>query len=319
MPPHAVITPPMSRTASAPIDGAPAGFGAQPLEGGADPASAPALVVFNWNINSIRARFDLLATLLRRVRPDVLLLQETRCHDGQFPLTPLRRRGFRHVALNGRGGHHGVAILSKRPLRDVRIDVIGGVDEARHVSAIIDCPEPVRLHSLYVPSGGDEPDPETNAKFRAKLDFVAGMAPWGRAATGEAALVAGDFNVAPLQSDVWSHRQLLDVISHTPAETDGLQRALEAGRWVDVVRRDRPEPEPIFTWWSYRNKTWPGSNRGRRLDHVWASPQIADRVSATIMTDARGLPKASDHVPLVISVGAAVQPAPLAPARTEGQ
>ncbi|WP_420391322.1 exodeoxyribonuclease III [Acuticoccus sp.] len=262
------------------------------------------LTVVTWNINSVRARIDLLARLVRLVQPDVLLLQETRCDDGSFPMKPLRRRGYRHAALNGRGGHHGVAILSRRPLRDVRFDRLGGIDQPRHASAVVDIDAAgaaVRLHSLYVPSGGDEPDPAINAKFRHKLDFLADMLAWGTAAAGEPALLTGDFNVAPDEHDVWSHRQLLSVVSHTPTETMALERVRARG-WVDVVRRDRPAPQKVFTWWSYRNATWPGTNRGRRLDHVWASPPVAPRVTVDILVEARGWPKASDHVPLVARI-----------------
>jgi len=257
------------------------------------------LVIVTWNINSIRARMETFARMVRTLKPDVLLLQETRCDDGSFPMKALRRRGFRHAALNGRGGHHGVAILSKLPIADVRRDIIGGIDQPRHVSAVLDFGGPVRLHSVYVPSGGDIPDPEENAKFREKLAFVEGMLSWGAEAVREPALLTGDFNIAPYASDVWSHKQCLKVVSHTPAETERLERARTENGWLDVVRRDRPEPEPVFTWWSYRNRTWPGSNRGRRLDHVWASPAIAERVRSDILTEARGWEKASDHVPVI--------------------
>ncbi|MEM6762917.1 MAG: exodeoxyribonuclease III [Pseudomonadota bacterium] len=260
------------------------------------------LTVVTWNINSIRARIELFGKMVRKVKPDVIMLQETRCDNGAFPMTPMRRRGYKYAALNGRGGHHGVALLSKLPIQDERVDVIGGIDHPRHVSAVVDWDGPVRLHSLYVPSGGDEPDPDINQKFREKLAFIEGLAGWGKEQAAEPSLLTGDFNVAPYESDVWSHRQLLDVVSHTPVETEGLEAARLAGDWVDVVRRDRPEPEPIFTWWSYRNKVWPGSNRGRRLDHVWASPAIAPRVSVDILTEARGWQKASDHVPLIARI-----------------
>lgn len=263
------------------------------------------LRVLTWNINSVRARIELLGTLMRRFKPHVVLLQETRVADGSFPLTTMRRRGYRHAALNGRSGHHGVALLSKLPIEGIEADVIGGVDQPRHVSALVDFHGPLRLHSLYVPSGGDEPDPAINDKFADKLAFVEGLGTWGARAAQGPALLTGDFNIAPYENDVWSHRQLLDVVSHTPAETEGLERARLAGDWVDIVRRDRPEPERVYTWWSYRNKTWPGSNRGRRLDHVWASPALSQRVARVeIVTEARGWPKASDHVPLVTTISA---------------
>ncbi|WP_108658403.1 exodeoxyribonuclease III [Acuticoccus kandeliae] len=266
------------------------------------PSQKNELVVVTWNINSIRARIDLFAKLVKKVKPDVVLLQETRCADGQFPSKTMVRRGFKHIALNGRNGHHGVAILSKVPVLDIKADMIGGIDQPRHVSAVVDFGGPIRLHSLYIPAGGDEPDPAINDKFRDKLAFVDGMVSWGAAAVGEPSLLTGDFNIAPYEHDVWSHRQLLGVISHTPEETERLERVRSTQGWVDIVRRDRPEPEKIYTWWSYRNKVWPGNNRGRRLDHVWASPDLAARVSTEIVTEARGWEKASDHVPIVARI-----------------
>ncbi len=265
------------------------------------------IAVATWNINSIRARLKLVERFVEARAPDVLLLQETRCADESFPSAALRKLGYPHLALNGRKGHHGVAVLSRLPLHDVTAEVIGDVDEPRHVSAVVETAAgPVRLHSLYVPSGGDEPDVASNPKFRDKLAFVEGLADWGPAAAAEPALLAGDFNIAPLPEDVWNHRQLLTVVSHTPDETERLDAAQAAGEWVDVVRRDRPPPDPVFTWWSYRNRTWPGSNRGRRLDHAWASPALAARVVATeVMAETRGWEKPSDHVPVIAVIGAA--------------
>ncbi|WMS44094.1 exodeoxyribonuclease III [Acuticoccus sp. MNP-M23] len=260
------------------------------------------LTVVTWNINSIRARTELFARMVAMVEPDVVLLQETRCDNSAFPLKPLRQLGFAYEALNGRGGHHGVAILSKVPLLDVNSDILGGIDHPRHVSALVNFGGPIRLHSLYIPAGGDEPDVETNPKFQHKLAFLDELAAWGKVASTEPALLTGDFNVAPYESDVWSHRQLLNVISHTPAETTRLEAAREAGNWVDVMRKDRPEPQPLYTWWSYRNKTWPGSNRGRRLDHIWASPSTAHRVTTDVLTEARGWEKASDHAPVIARI-----------------
>ncbi|MEM7694856.1 MAG: exodeoxyribonuclease III [Pseudomonadota bacterium] len=269
--------------------------------------SAP-LTVVTWNINSVRARLDLLSKMIRKVKPDVICLQETRCDNAVFPKKHFTRRGYKHFALNGRGGHHGVAIVSKHPLDAPRAEVVAEIDHPRHVSAIVDHGGPIRLHSLYVPSGGDEPDRTINQKFDEKLRFLDAMATWGATEAAEPALMTGDFNVAPHEDDVWSHKQLVDVVSHTPQETERLNVAQASGHWVDIVRRDRPPPEKIYTWWSYRNKTWPGSNRGRRLDHIWASPPVADRVSVTILTEARGWEKASDHVPLIATVAPSAVP-----------
>jgi hypothetical protein len=88
-------------------------------------------------------------------------------------------------------------------------------------------------------------------------------------------LIVGDFNVAPLECDVWSHRALVDVVSHTAIEIEALERLRGAHDWVDLGRRFIPAPERNFTWWSYRSKDHTANDRGRRLDHMWASPGLA--------------------------------------------
>src|SRR5690606_14325712 len=138
----------------------------------------------------------------------------------------------------------------------------------------------VLVHNFYVPAGGDEPDPDINPKFRHKLDFVAEMHGVSAAeSTDVASILVGDLNIAPLETDVWSHRQLLNVVSHTPVETEGLERMRKSGGWVDLMRRHIPPEEKLYTWWSYRARDWAASDRGRRLDHVWTSAALADTMS----------------------------------------
>jgi exodeoxyribonuclease-3 len=101
---------------------------------------------------------------------------------------------------------------------------------------------------------------------------------------------------------VWSHKQLLDVVSHTPAETEGLLAWQRRG-FIDAVRHFVPQDEKLFTWWSYRNRDWRASNRGRRLDHVWVSPDLEGAlVRQTVLQDARDWPQASDHVPVCVEL-----------------
>ncbi len=82
-------------------------------------------------------------------------------------------------------------------------------------------------------------------------------------------ILLGDLNVAPREHDVWSHKQLLDVVSHTPIETEKLNAARKAGGWVDAMRELVPEPTKLYTWWSYRSPDWKAADKGRRLDHMW--------------------------------------------------
>jgi len=268
------------------------------------------LTLTTWNINSVRLRIDLVARFIKAARPDVICLQETKCPDDAFPLKRFRRLGYQHTALNGQKGYHGVAVLSRLPFESVTIDNYCGKTDCRHIAVTLGekagLRDPVTLHNFYVPAGGDEPAPEINAKFAHKLAFLDelhGMEKL-RPAANERAILVGDLNVAPLEHDVWSHKQMLKVISHTPVETEKLTAFQRAGNWVDVARHLTPEPEKIYTWWSYRAMdNWKTADRGRRLDHVWVSPHLGDRVSRLdIAKHARGWERPSDHVPVTVTL-----------------
>jgi exodeoxyribonuclease-3 len=113
-------------------------------------------------------------------------------------------------------------------------------------------------------------------------------------------VIVGDFNIAPLPSDVWSHKALLGVVSHTPIEVAALARLQAAHSWVDLGRQFIPAPERLYTWWSYRANDWRSSDRGRRLDHIWASPALAPKATAfRVIEDARDWGKPSDHIPQI--------------------
>lgn len=260
------------------------------------------LTVATWNVNSIRARLDHLTRFVADADPDVLCIQETRCPDGNFPLAAVRALGFPHIALNGRGGHHGVATVSKRPLDQILVERFAMIDEPRHLAVAVPfAGAALTIHNLYIPAGGDIPDPAVNPRFAAKLAFLDALDPWS-AVTGALGrgIVVGDLNVAPLPDDVWSHRQLLDVVSHTPGETERLARILAAGGWVDAVRAATPPPEKVFTWWSYRAREWQLANKGRRLDHLWVTADLGPAVTAVrVHAETRGWERPSDHVPVV--------------------
>ena len=262
------------------------------------------LTVTTWNINSVRLRVNLVAKFLKANGPDVICLQETKCPDEKFPLKRFAKLGYVHAALNGQKGYHGVAILSRQPFDSKNVRDYCGKSDCRHIAINFGeragLKEPTTLHNFYIPAGGDEPDPEINEKFAHKLAFLDEMlnAPDLRPGRSRTILV-GDLNVAPLEHDVWSHRQLLKVVSHTPIECEKLTAVQQAGSWFDVMRAFVPEPAKLYTWWSYRAHDWEATDRGRRLDHIWASPAIADRISRmTIAKEARGWGRPSDHVPV---------------------
>jgi exodeoxyribonuclease-3 len=267
------------------------------------------LKVSTWNINSVRLRIDLVAKFIKSVRPDVLCLQEIKCTDDAFPLKRFKRLGYEHIALNGQKGYHGVAVISRLPLESTAIKAYCGKTDSRHVGAVLGekagLRDPLTIHNYYVPAGGDEPDPKINSKFEHKLAFLdelrtcANMLP----ARGQRSIVVGDLNVAPLEHDVWSHKQMLKVVSHTPIECEKLVAAQKAGAWIDVARTFVPEQEKLYTWWSYRAADWAAADRGRRLDHVWVSPALGDRLAAIKVTrDARGWERPSDHVPVTVTL-----------------
>jgi exodeoxyribonuclease-3 len=263
------------------------------------------LKIATWNINSVRLRIGLVKRLLETWKPDVLCLQETKCPQGQFPSGPLKEMGYRHIAEFGQKGYHGVAIVARRPFTAQHSRPFCDKNDCRHISVTIDAGKPVVLHNLYVPAGGDEPDPKINEKFAHKLQFIDELESWfadGCVPRNHEAIIVGDLNIAPLEHDVWSHKDLLRVVSHTPVETEGLLRIQKKGNWVDVMRQHVPADRKLYTWWSYRARDWEASDRGRRLDHIWATPGLAPKCrKIEVLKEARGWEQPSDHVPVMAS------------------
>jgi exodeoxyribonuclease-3 len=269
------------------------------------------LTITTWNINSVRFRLNLVARFIKATRPDILCLQETKCPDANFPLGRFRRLGYQHVALNGQKGYHGVAILSRLPFDTVSFKNYCEKNDCRHISIVLGekagLRDPLTLHNYYVPAGGDIPDPEVNPKFAHKLAFLDELYACGnlRPPTSERAVIVGDLNVAPLEEDVWSHKQLLKVVSHTPIECEKLTGIYRHGGWVDAMRHFVPAPAKLFTWWSYRSPDWAAADKGRRLDHIWVAPALADRLAAIdVAKNVRGWSRPSDHVPVTATLEA---------------
>lgn len=257
--------------------------------------------IVTWNINSLRLRIDTLKRVLDDLRPDIVCLQETKVQDEDFPIGAIGAMGFEHVLFRGMKSYNGVAIISRIPVREIARRAWCEREDCRHLAAML--PGGTELHNFYVPAGGDIPDPEQNDKFAHKLAFVDEMTGWFAAKRQARRILVGDLNIAPLETDVWSHKQLLKVVSHTPVEVEGLDRAMQAHRWIDAVREVIPPTEQLYSWWSYRNRIWPGSDRGRRLDHVWVTPALRTAVrGAVVLREARGWDQPSDHVPVAIDL-----------------
>lgn len=195
---------------------------------------ARSIRIATWNINSLRLRAPLLKELMDALQPDVICLQETKVPDNLFPTELPRRIGYPFAAFRGMKGYNGVAIFSRRPIEVTAIapDWCAKGD-CRHLAVLVDAPGgPIELHNFYVPAGGDVPDRIQNPKYGHKLDFIAEARLWFTARTALARTVlVGDLNVAPLQHDVWSHRQLLTSSAlQVIREESGRHRRSRSGR-----------------------------------------------------------------------------------------
>jgi len=260
-----------------------------------------AITIATWNINSVRLRVEVVRKFLLEADPDVLCLQETKTPDEHFPREAFAALGYEHQLVHGMKAYNGVAVISRIPFDGHGTRNWCEREDCRHGHVLLR--GGIELHNIYVPAGGDIPDPDENPKFAHKLKFLSEIATWFKAArhSGAPMVLVGDLNVAPLENDVWSHQQLLKVVSHTPVEVKRLKALQKSARFVDAVRFFVPASENLYTWWSYRAIDWAKSDRGRRLDHIWVTEPLKDRLfGATIHREVRGWDLASDHVPVVM-------------------
>jgi len=259
-----------------------------------------------WNVNSIRTRLPQCLAWLRRDRPDVVLLQETKVMDDGFPRLEFEDLGY-NLALSGEKSYNGVAIFSKYPLEDVRRGLPGDDSDmqARYIEAVLSIPATkeqqargggvIRVASVYVPNG----QTTDSDKYAYKLRFLTRLAAHARTllAYDEPLVIGGDFNIAPADLDVhdpaaWEG----SVLTHLEARAK-LRTLLYSGLH-DAYRILHPAGRQ-FSWWDYRGNGW-ARDDGLRIDHLLLSPQAADRLEACGMVrDMRGEEKASDHVPVL--------------------
>ncbi|MDG2473747.1 MAG: exodeoxyribonuclease III [Paracoccaceae bacterium] len=254
------------------------------------------LKIVTWNINSIRLREDHVCSLLAKYKPDIICLQELKAPTESVPISRLEELGYKYRVIRGQKSYNGVAIISRIPLSDADYCDYCLKGDARHVSARLS--NGVEIQNFYIPAGGDIPNREENKKFAHKLDFLNEMKINFIKKRLSKTILVGDLNIAPLEHDVWSHSQLLKVVSHTPIEIEALQKVAEAGNFIDITRKNIPDGL-LYSWWSYRSPNWSMSNRGRRLDHIWATSDIAMKAhSSFILKEARSWERPSDHVPV---------------------
>lgn len=258
--------------------------------------------IITWNVNSIRIRIDDLEKLVKEENPDLVCLQEVKAKEQDFPFDEIKRIGFEHIALYSMAGYNGVAILSKTPLSNItRYDWCQKSD-ARHIA--VGAFDDWEIHNIYVPAGGGIAELDQPA-FIHKLNFVDELTKFfgnrKENYKNKKLLICGDFNIAPLENDVWNHKQMLKTISHTPIEIEKLDNLYNSLPFCDQLRRFYPEPQKLYSWWSYRNPNWQTNDKGRRLDHIWCSNEADKYIcSAKILKEFRSSIRPSDHVPVVV-------------------
>jgi exodeoxyribonuclease-3 len=255
--------------------------------------------IATWNINSIRLRFEHVKQVFQEQALDILALQETKVRNEFFPVDDCRQIGAKYSYFNGEKSYNGVAIISRIPLQET-FSLKLCKDDARHIAALLD--NKVEIHNFYIPSGGDEPDVNINAKYAHKLEYLETMKSWfalNRKASDKMILM-GDLNIAPFENDVWSSKQLKNVVSHTAAEITRLSDIKNDLGWIDVSRKFTSMDKKLYSWWSYRNPGWRENDKGRRLDQIWCTKPLDEyMINSTILKHTREYKQPSDHVPVI--------------------
>lgn len=256
------------------------------------------LLVASWNINSIRSRLEILDSWLRAESPDILLIQETKCEEKNFPYLAFEALPY-NITHVGQKAYNGVAIFSKEPVDIIHTKLPYDDDDAqaRYVEVFT---SGYRFGSVYVPNGSEL----GSEKFAYKLKFYERLKRYLQEvmASEEKYVLGGDFNVAPTDEDVYDPNKYQNRILVSPQEREAFRRLTNMGM-VDAIRGFHPygeaNPEDLFTWWDYRKGSWP-NNQGLRIDHFLLTPEAADCLEdAYVDRDPRGLQRPSDHTPVL--------------------
>ncbi len=259
--------------------------------------------IATWNINSVRIRLNHIEKLALESKPDVICLQETKVTNNDFPFRAFKDLGYKYIEIHGEKSYNGVAILSKIPFEQSFVLNFVSNKDKRHVAVKLF--NEIEVHNFYIPAGGDIPDPLMNPKFKHKLQYLDEATQWflNTRKSSDKIILLGDLNIAPLENDVWSHKQLINEVSHTPIEVEKLEKLASTLNWHDAIRKFTPATEKLYSWWSYRNFDWAKSDRGRRLDHIWVTPALANHVKkGYIIKELRGVELPSDHAPVIMEL-----------------
>jgi exodeoxyribonuclease-3 len=256
--------------------------------------------IATWNVNSIRMRKELLLKWLAKDKPDVVLLQETKCTDDLFPKDEIEDLGY-NISIHGQKAFNGVAILSLYPIDESITKFLHNPvpDESRYLEAVISLPKKaIRVVSVYVPNGAGEDD----TRFKIKLKFLDALRDHMKnlLKLDEITLVGGDFNVAPEEIDTYSVEASRDSVLFDIEVRKRLRAILNLG-YYDSFRTCHPDKSQ-FSWWDYRAACW-YHNKGMRIDHILLSPEAGDLLKDTkIESELRGSVNPSDHVPMVCEI-----------------
>ncbi|MFC3071299.1 exodeoxyribonuclease III [Phenylobacterium soli] len=255
-----------------------------------------------WNVNSVRLRAEQAARFVAEQAPDILCMQEIKCREGEFPKEAFVEMGLPHLKIAGQKGWHGVAIASRLPIEEVAPLDVCREGHARCVGGRI---AGIEVHNFYIPAGGDVPDRAENPKFDHKLDFYEKLtAELSKRDPMAPLAIVGDLNVAPGEFDVWNHRYMSKIVSHTPVEIEAFAAMKASLNFIDLPRETTPEPEKMASWWSYRAQDFRKSARGLRLDHILVTPGLKDAAfrlgcaASRVHEDVRAWERPSDHAPV---------------------
>jgi exodeoxyribonuclease-3 len=267
----------------------------------------PEIKIASFNVNSIKARLPRLLEWLKNSNPDVVLLQELKCLEKDFPFEALFDAGY-NAAVYGQKTYNGVAILSKFKIEDVVKGLPGEDEQARYIEGVISVAgKAIRVASIYVPNGGGDLMPnetlETSKKFLYKLDFYDRLQSHLSSLLdyNEIQIFGGDFNVASAEIDLFDPKTFAGQILFHPLERQKFRSLLNLGL-TDSFRALNPNSQ-AFSWWDYRGGGWQ-HNKGVRIDYLLTSPLATDLItSATIESEGvRDQEKPSDHCPVCVKI-----------------
>ena len=248
--------------------------------------------IATWNVNSLRVRLEQVIKWLAAEQPDVLVLQETKTTDDQFPIEDIQAAGY-HVVFSGQKTYNGVAIISKLPADDVVMDIPTLDDPQRRILAVTI--NDIRILNLYVVNGFEV----GSEKFDYKLDWLSKITDWvsQQQKQHHKMIILGDFNIAPTDRDVHNPKSWHERILCSTPERQALKKLLDLG-FVDSFRLFE-QNDKVWSWWDYRSGGFQ-KNRGLRIDLILSSLLLSECcTSCVIDKEPRGWERPSDHAPVI--------------------